>query len=123
MAAVITERDAAALTLVVPMPPSTNSLYRNVPRRGRVKTDRYKAWLTEAGYALNRQSRQALVGDVALTITVGPRNRSRDLDNCIKAPQDLLQAHGIIVNDSQVIDVRARWSDEVKGCQIDIRET
>ena len=122
MAAVITERDAAALTLVVPMPPSTNGLYRNIPRRGRVKTDQYKAWIDEAGHALNQQSKIAMVGDVKLTITMGPRNRRRDLDNCIKAPQDLLQAHGILANDSQVVDVRARWSDQVQGCLIDIRE-
>lgn len=107
------------LTLVVPMPPSVNSLFRNVPGRGRAITSTYRAWIDEAGYQINRQTHAVFDGDVDLTITIGPRKPGADASNFIKAPEDLLVRHGVLKDDSHVVDVRCRWGD-VKGCQIDI---
>lgn len=107
------------LTLVVSMPPSTNSLFANVPGKGRVKTGLYKAWITEAGYQVNRQPKWAFVEDVALTITVGPRDKRADISNRIKAVEDLLVRHGVLEDDNQVVRVTAQWGD-VRGCQIDV---
>jgi len=110
------------LTLVIAMPPSTNGLYANLPGRGRVKTRAYKTWLTEAGWQLKQQPRHSFPGDVEVEIRIGPRNRAADASNRIKATEDLLTAHGIIVDDKHVVKVSAEWSNDVKGCQVDIRE-
>ena len=86
----------------LPSPPSTNRLYRNVPRKGRVKTGYYNAWLMEAGLLLNQQRKESfgkMNVHVALTV---PNDRRRDIDNYAKATLDLLTAHGIWLDDSQV---------------------
>lgn len=108
------------LTLVVPMPPSTNSLFRNVPGRGRALTSTYRKWIEEAGWQLASQPKWSFPGDVILTITVGPRKAGADASNYIKAPEDLLVRHGIIIDDSYVYWGEYGWGD-VKGCQIDVR--
>ena len=107
-----------AQTFVVAMPPSTNNLYVNVPRKGRVKSGVYKRWLTVAGWQLKPQIRHRYSGDTAVWLTLGPRKK-RDLDNCAKAVLDLLQAHHVVLDDLDVVDLRIRWGD-VDGCQIDI---
>ena len=109
------------LTLLVPMPPSVNGLYRN-GKQGRHITKGYAAWIEEAGWALIRQPRPAepIASDVRLSLTLGPRNRRADLSNKCKAVEDLLVKHRVIADDSQVTDLHLRWDDEVRGCQIDI---
>ena len=36
------------VTLVIPMPPSVNGLFRNVPKVGRVRTRTYLRWIDES---------------------------------------------------------------------------
>ena len=62
----------------------------------------------------------ALTPDVAVEVRVGPRDKRRDLDNFAKGPLDLLQAHGIVANDRNVVDLRISWAPDVKGCEITI---
>jgi Holliday junction resolvase RusA-like endonuclease len=97
--------------LRLPMPISTNAMYRNVPKVGRVKTTVYKQWIRQAGLELNLQRPEKFDGDVGVEIVFGPRNKRRDIDNCIKPVLDLLQKHGVIKNDNQVVKVSAAWGD------------
>jgi crossover junction endodeoxyribonuclease RusA len=100
---------------VLPYPPSTNTLYRNVAGKGRVKTAKYKAWIDEAGHLLNLGHHPAIKGDYVLDIALFQADaRRRDIDNGIKAISDLLVAHGLVEDDSKCIDlyVMTRKADE-----------
>lgn len=108
------------VTLVIPMPPSVNGIWRASGRRVH-RSSGYTRWKQEAGLALNGQGNPLLLeGDLSVAMSFGPRDRRRDLDNLAKAPLDLLQTHGWIKNDSQVTDLRLRWDERVRGCQIDL---
>ena len=108
------------LSLLLPLPPSTNQLYRNVRGVGRVKTKAYKTWCYEAGHLLNRQSSAVFLGPVAISVIVRLKGRVRDLDNLLKAPLDLIgpNGHGIIRQDSsdilQELQIRVT-TDEREG--------
>ena len=92
----------------LPIPPSTNALWFNVANRGRVKTEEYRAWLTEAGWMLKSQRALCIRGSVGLTVFAGLPERPRDLDNLLKPICDLLQANGIIENDDRVCELWPR---------------
>lgn len=83
----------------LPMPPSTNALFKNAGKR-RVKTAAYEAWINEAGWALNLSRMQPVAPPVAITIRAGLCNVARDLDNLAKPLCDLLVAHRIIPDDN-----------------------
>jgi Holliday junction resolvase RusA-like endonuclease len=105
----------------LPIAPSTNGLTRNVPGKGRVKTDLYRRWLIEAGWALKEQHVPKVEGTVSLTFWAAIPKRSRDLDNLIKATLDLLQANGIIENDALVCEIGAKWDRTIPAGRMKIR--
>lgn len=110
------------LTLVFPMPPSTNRLFANVARKGRVRSRVYSDWSTEAGWALKAQPRHSFPGDVELLFRIGPRDRRSDCTNRIKAAEDLLVEHGIVADDRFVVRATIEWADDVKGCEVTITD-
>jgi Holliday junction resolvase RusA-like endonuclease len=61
---------------------------------------------------------------VSLTLLAGLPERSRDLDNIIKATCDLLQANGVIENDAGICEVFAKWDKTVPSgrCRIEVRQ-
>ena len=89
----------------LPMPPSTNALYANVPGKGRVKTARYKVWIDEAGWELKRQWTPVphLSGRVSMVVSLSLEARI-DFDN-IKAIGDLLKRMGVLDDDKQIRDL------------------
>lgn len=104
----------------IPIPPSLNHVFRNVPGVGRVKTGNYKRWITEAGYAVLAQRPEKIKGDVTVSITIGPRQRG-DLDNRIKPVLDLLTKMRVIEDDRKVVQITAEWSDfAIPGCEVEI---
>ena len=104
----------------LPFPPSVNGLYRNARGRGRVKTDRYAAWINSAGWALKaHRNRSPVKGRVVLHIMYERKDRrKRDLSNLVKAVEDLLVAHKIIEDDSLVEQLSLAWSDHITGCRV-----
>lgn len=104
----------------LPMPPSTNGLWRRT-RDGQVRlSDTYAAWLKEAGtlmmIARQRPTRGLFMASIRMQ-----RGRSRiDLDNGIKACLDLLQAMGLVENDKLCERVTATWADDADGLEIDV---
>src|SRR6516164_2018760 len=97
-------------TIDLPLPPGVNRLWRS--NRGRVhRSAPYAAWLREAGWSLLEQRPKAVPGCVSVTISAGkPDKRRRDLDNIAgKAVLDLLTKHGVIEDDSKVLELSGRW--------------
>jgi crossover junction endodeoxyribonuclease RusA len=111
------------IVLTLPFPPSTNNLFINTSR-GRIRSSKYDEWATEAGWELKRQRPPKVAGPVFLTFYFQDNRdkRKRDITNLLKAPEDLLVKHGVIEADDNTIvrEVRASWSECVKGVEITI---
>lgn len=96
-------------TFVIPEPPSVNNLFRNVPRKGRVKTERYNIWMQAAqwdvllegnGEIRSRRKIEKLTGSVEISIEMGKCRG--DIDNRAKPVLDLMVKCGVIGDDKQV---------------------
>jgi len=117
---------ASAVTLrleCIPIPPSTNALYRNVQGRGRVKTQRYLTWQRAAGNAIAAQETHPIHGDVEVSIFV-PRDNRRDIDNYCKATLDLLVMHKLIDDDRYITVLHVTKLDRAndkKHCTVVVR--
>ncbi len=103
------------LRLRLPVPPSANALFTN--RAGstqRIKTNAYRAWVAEAGYAVNLAGRPPEpIGRCRIEIDL-PFNRTRDIDNAIKPIADLLVRQRVILDD--------RWVDEYEVRRVAVTE-
>lgn len=100
------------MTLSLPFPPTTNNLFRNVPGKGRVKSDAYKKWLAEAAWLVRQQRPTPILGSYSLAIVADrPDRRARDLDNLTKAVGDLLKHAGVITDDHLAKSIVLAWSD------------
>lgn len=107
----------------LPLPPSANMAYRNVPGIGRVRTKDHVVWKREAGTILRLQHRQQGSPRLPdkepyrLLVRVG-MDRRGDIMNREKLLTDLLVSLEIIPDD--------RWCDEytiyrvndIVGCEV-----
>jgi len=115
------------LAFDLPMPPSVNSMFRNVPGKGRAKTKAYRSWVGEAGWMLIAQrnrhkAHKRIDGPVRIEVSAyRPASKRRDLDNILKALLDLLTHTQTIKDDSQVVEINARWADEGVPCTMIVR--
>lgn len=98
------------------VPPSVNSMYRNITDRSgkqrmRAKTSRYRTWLNAVNWQVAEQAPQRIDGEVEVSIFCKKTNKRReDIDNKIKAVLDLLVSNHLIEDDSKVVKVSASWS-------------
>jgi crossover junction endodeoxyribonuclease RusA len=102
------------LNIALPLPTSTNSAYRNVRGRGRVKTQRANEWTRKAILSLTKQG---LVGwklppmrppyRATLELYFETRRKS-DIANREKLPIDLLVSMGLIEDDSLIDEMIIR---------------
>jgi Holliday junction resolvase RusA-like endonuclease len=93
----------------LPMPPSVNELFFNKAGKGRVKTTKYQAWLTAAGWHLNIQKAKPMTGEALVYLSIYRKDKRGDLDNRTKAILDLAVAHKIIRDDRDVVHIAAKW--------------
>lgn len=100
-------------------PPTTNTLYANAAKGGRVKSQRYRTWKVAAGWDIRQAKWSKVNGPVLLDLTVKRTNSRSDISNRIKAMEDLLVDMEVIDDDRNVMEVRARWGD-VEGCRVKI---
>lgn len=100
----------SSVSLTLPMPPSVNEMFRNVPGRGRVKTAVYLDWKGHAGWTLKEQRPTSIKGPVLIVVSVERGSASADLDNRIKALFDLLVEHCVIEDDKHVVGFCAAWA-------------
>lgn len=111
---------AARIELDIPRPPSVNSLYANLPGKGRRKTDRYRTWLSAAGWSVQAQRPGHIAGPYDLTVLVQPKSwgRQPDISNLVKAAEDLLVKHGVIDDDRHARSASVRWDESVSGARV-----
>lgn len=89
--------------IALPMPPSTNNLYVNVRGKGRVRSENYRKWNTEAGWTLVAQRPKRFDCPVRVAIEICPEGRGVfDIDNKNKAILDLLVQHDVITDDNRL---------------------
>ena len=94
------------ISFTLPAPPGVNTLYANVPGKGRVKTKRYRAWIKEAGWVMRVSPNGTLnhwtpiTGPVNVTILGG--NARQDNDAGVKAIFDLMTRMRVWLDDAQV---------------------
>jgi Holliday junction resolvase RusA-like endonuclease len=88
--------------LTLPLPPSANNLYRNVPGKGRVLNKHGREYKQEVRTLALMARPDFFHGDVRFTMVVYfPDRRRRDLSNTLKIVEDSLK--GIVYgDDSQV---------------------
>lgn len=111
-----------ARPIILPFPPSANSLWRNVDSKTLVSRQ-YRAWKKTAGLLLMAQRPAKVLGPYVMTlVATRPDRRRRDLANLEKACSDLLQACGVIRDDCDCQSLRLSWSasepDPKAGVQI-----
>lgn len=109
--------------LELPLPPSLNACYRNVPGKGRVKTGALKHWQSDAhGYYLIAKNNITPVADpYKLTIHI-PQNMRGDGDNRIKAVSDLLVSLKLTLDDRHCQEFRVVRSPDMREhfCLIEV---
>ena len=110
-------------TVKLPRPLSVNSLFANIPGKGRVKSKRYRTWwqnaiLVATGIDEGKaQPRPSFDGPVKICLFVPERGVKMDLDNAAKAYIDLLVHLGVIPADSPkyVRGISLDWVDAAPG--------
>ena len=105
------------ITVVLPIPPSTNNLYQN-GTRGRYRSQEYDNWIEEAIYRLGQQKiRDVIIGAYAMEIKV-PMKLRGDISNRIKAPEDLLVKQGLTPDDKHAFKVSIERNADVTECEV-----
>ena len=94
----------------LPVPPSTNQLYGNAKRGGRVKTEAYRRWLASAGLIVNAAHLARIPDRTPARITIRAHtSRRRDLGNIEKPTSDLMVRMCVLPDDrylDQIVLVR-----------------
>jgi Holliday junction resolvase RusA-like endonuclease len=114
-------------TLTLPMPPSTNHLFSSATKTakdgrqysGRVKSQVYRQWIAAAVAEIRHQKAPHFAGPIKIDVACERKSPLSDIDNRLKSTLDALVAAHVLIDDRQVIEVRAWWAN-VKGCVVDI---
>lgn len=111
-----------SFSLDLPIPPSTNGLFRNAGRgdntHKRIKTKKYRDWIDAATFALIRQGRPAKIeGPVRLAILVERKRKNSDISNRIKALEDFLVSQQLIDDDKNVQSLSIAWAS-IEGATV-----
>ena len=112
-----------SVTFTIPVPPSVNGAFANVPKVGRIKTEAYKQWLEGAGWTIRAHAVPHIGGVVEVEIKVRrPQAGRSDIDNRIKATLDLMVKMHVIDDDRMVRKVSAEWSEDVTACEVTVTQ-
>lgn len=109
------------MNLTLPVPPSVNTMFRNVPKVGRVKTKVYRKWLQEADqYFLMQKKRIAEIrGEYEVSIKL-PKTTRGDVDNRTKAILDFLASREVTGDDRNCRKVTIERSAENGLCEVTV---
>ena len=96
----------------IPLPPSVNGAWANIPGKGRVRTESYRRWHKVAFDELSAQAPGQIAGKFAIVIKLGRIKRRADCDNRCKPILDLL--NGVVTGDDALCErVSIGWYDDV----------
>lgn len=110
-------------SIALPTPPSVNNMFPSVRNR-RVTSAEYRLWKDAADDALWLcKDRIRFAGKVQIELRVGKPKGLSDVSNRVKAVEDWLVRHQIIVNDDYryVRRVIAEWDDSLDGAVVTVR--
>lgn len=119
--------DGRAAVLRLPYPPSANNLFAPVRKRSRRtglpvlakrKTAEATAYAEEVWYHVRSQrGHRQFAGPLALLVCATPPRTGgrRDVANIEKAVTDSMVAAGVMLDDSQVKDLRLVWAPSAYG--------
>ena len=107
----------------LPVPPSANMAYRNIPGIGRAKTKEHRDWKREAGIIAKLQHRQQgspkIPGGQPFKMLVKVNiSRRGDIMNREKLLTDLLVGLEIIPDDRWCDEYVIYRSSDVAGCEV-----
>jgi crossover junction endodeoxyribonuclease RusA len=95
---------AVSVSVVLPLPPSSNNMFVNVPGRGRVPSAKYNQWKKQAAQALKNTGKVEAPVEVRIIIRPGKFwRRTSDLANREKAVTDALVTAGVIPEDNCLV--------------------
>ena len=97
--------------IILPYPPSTNTLYANRRSGGRIKTREGHVYKEAVGLLLRRERVPLLTGPVSLVIRLYRPQKRGDLDGHLKAIIDAMSGIAF-VDDEQVERIDARRFDD-----------
>jgi crossover junction endodeoxyribonuclease RusA len=107
-------------TIHLPWPPTVNTYWRNVPKRGVLISKRgrqYRDQVVSSAPTLPK------FGEARLSVSITaypPDRRKRDLDNLFKAVLDSLAKAGVYDDDSQIDHLAICRGDVVKGGRAEV---
>lgn len=98
-----------AVDIILPRTPSINRLWR-IGRGRMFRSAEYESWLQACTLLIRQQRIPKVSGKYELLIRVTrPDKRRRDVDNPIKALNDLLQRAGVVEDDCLCEKVTCEW--------------
>lgn len=109
-------KEPSMYRMAFPIPPSVNKLFATNFKTGRrFKTKAYQDWKNESMILVMTKPRAYFKGPVKVTYMVGRFKDKirRDVANLEKAMSDVLVSMGILADDSQIQDIRLRWTNHV----------
>ena len=95
-----------SIRLELPLPPSVNALYANVPGKGRVKTKAYREWIRAAWYvSLPAHPYARIEGSFTAEVAIF-QPKGGDLDGRLKALFDFCKTIGAIKDDKYLVSLK-----------------
>jgi crossover junction endodeoxyribonuclease RusA len=109
----------AKIVLELPPAPSVNNLFVSIGRR-RVRSRRYRSWLSAAGWHLQAQRLGTIGGPWQCHITL-PTTVRGDTDNYAKPLLDLLVKHSVVDDDRYCRRLTVEKTGETDSVTITLR--
>jgi crossover junction endodeoxyribonuclease RusA len=107
------------IEVTLPFPPTVNTYWRKWNNR-MVISDKGRAYRDAVANLM--LERRAYIYNITLEKKLRveikayrPDKRKRDLDNLLKATLDSLAYAGVYQDDSQIVDLRIYWANEIGG--------
>lgn len=110
------------LDLVMSLPPSVNRIWRQ-GKLGKVyRSEEYTNWRKKTLWEVGLQAKFGKIqgGYNLFVIVERPDKRKRDLDNFIKAINDILSASGIIEDDHLCQSISMKWGGSGSLCHVTV---
>jgi Holliday junction resolvase RusA-like endonuclease len=110
---------AEVVRLELPLPPSINHAWQNVPGKGRVRSPEYRRWHKLAFDELTLQRPGKITGRFCVVISLGRIKRRADVDNRAKPVLDLMS--GVVTDDDAACErLSIGWADDVPAERITV---